>query len=92
MGFSMDVFAVLVWSYVPDLKMLRLAPVFLRRGRLAQPTTAFGRLNSAAVQSAGQGHSMWDGSSGRTIVKQGMTLRTRQRDLRRRKFQPWTQV
>lgn len=58
-------------------------------GGLARPTTAFGRLNSAAVESDGQGHSKPDGSSGRTIVKQGMTLRTAQRDLARGKFQPW---
>ena len=32
---SMDVFVVVVWSHVPDLKMLSLAPVFVRRGRLA---------------------------------------------------------
>lgn len=46
---SMDVFAILVWFHVPDLKMLRLARGFLKRGRLARPTTAFGRLKSAAV-------------------------------------------
>lgn len=45
---STDVF-VLVWLHVPDLKMLSLAPVFLRTGRLARLTTAFGILNTAAV-------------------------------------------
>lgn len=35
---------------------------------------------------------MRDGSSGRTLVKQGMTLRTRQRDLECGKFQPYTHV
>lgn len=34
---------------------------------------------------------MRDGSSGRTLVKQGMTLKTRQRDLECGKFQPWSE-